>query len=164
MKHDIYHGDNGRFVGIKKGQFVVPSFDQMGGCTKETKDWILHLINAIAVAEPDTRRSVIARRVWGTVVSALMRSVAANALEFRNGKLLPPSRNVGASQSSQLKKQQVAAAQAVILLSSAVGAGGAAAGTGAVPAVITVAVQAGVGDSEVDMYGDAVSEPEGGAA
>ena len=164
LKHDIYHGDNGRFVGIRKGQFVVPSFDQMGGCTEETKDWILHVINAIAVAEPATHRSVIARRVWGTVVTALMRSVAANALEFRNGKLLPPSRKVGALQSPRPKKQRVGAAQAVALLRLAVGAGGtgqrASAASAAAGAQVGVGGRTGLGS---DMHVDDVTQPEGGA-
>jgi hypothetical protein len=94
-KHDTYHGDNGRFDGLTKKQLVVPSYDAMGGCTEETKEFTLLIIKAVAAAFPDVHPAVIARRVWSTISCALIRSIAVNALDYRNGKLLAPSRSVG---------------------------------------------------------------------
>ena len=104
-KHATYRGENGRFVGIAKGQFMVPSFDQMGGCTEETEKWVLQIVNAVAAANPGTLWAVINRRVWGAVSTALMRSIGTNALEFRNGKLLATSECVGGSRSQAAKPQ-----------------------------------------------------------
>ena len=52
-------------MGIAKGQFMVPSFDQMGGCTEETEKWVLQIVKAVAAANPGTLWAVINRRVWG---------------------------------------------------------------------------------------------------
>jgi hypothetical protein len=56
--------------------------------TEETEEWVLHIANAVAAANPGTPRGAINRRVWGAISSALMRSIGKNALDFRNGKLL----------------------------------------------------------------------------
>ena len=108
-KHDTYHGVNGRFEGIKKGQLVTPSYDAMGGCTKETEEFTLHIIKAVAAASPDVPYAVTARRVRATISCALIRSIAVNALDFRNGKLAAPSRSVGGL--SQASGPQVPASQ-----------------------------------------------------
>jgi len=76
----------------------VLSFDCMGGMTGETKVWLQHIINALAAADP-TPRSVIAGRVWSRVSIALQKSIAANALAYRNAKLEDPARVVGAGSS-----------------------------------------------------------------
>ena len=94
-KHDIYHGDNGRFAGLSKKQLVVPSYDAMGGCSGETQAFTLHIIKAVAAASPDVHPAATARRVRAVISCALIRSIAVNALDFRNGKILPPSRSVG---------------------------------------------------------------------
>jgi hypothetical protein len=105
QKHETYHGKNGRFVGIAEGQFVVPSFDQMGGCTEETEKWVLQIVNAVAAANHGTPRAAISRRVWGAISSALMRSIGTNALDFRNGKLLDTSEIVGGGRSRSKRGQ-----------------------------------------------------------
>ena len=94
-KHDTYHGPNGRFTGLSCDQLVVPSYDAMGGCSKETEGFTLHIIQAVAAAFPDVHPGAIARRVRATISCALIRSIAVNALDYRNGKLRAPSRSVG---------------------------------------------------------------------
>ncbi len=37
--------NNGRFVGIAEEQFVIPSFDQMGGGREETEEWVLQMLS-----------------------------------------------------------------------------------------------------------------------
>jgi len=90
-----YHGPNGRFEGLTEEQLIVLSYDIMGGCTGETEACTLQLTKAIAAANPGVHYSVIAGRVRAAINCSLIRSMAANALDFRNGKLLPPSRSVG---------------------------------------------------------------------
>ena len=97
-KHDVYHGPNGRFEGLTKKQLTVPSYDLMGGCTEETEDFTLLLIKAIAAASPGTPYADVARRTRATISCALIAQIAANALDFRNGKLLDTSRRVGDSE------------------------------------------------------------------
>jgi hypothetical protein len=94
-KHDLYHGSNGRFEGLKDGQLVVPSYDAMGGCSKETEVFTLHLIKAVAAANTEDSFATTSRFVWTAISCALIRAIAANALDFRVGKLLEPSRKVG---------------------------------------------------------------------
>jgi hypothetical protein len=108
-KHFTYRGDgtrNGRFAGILREQLTILSFDCMGGMTTETKEWLQHLIKALAAAEPSTFRSTIASRVWSRVSVSLQSSLARNALAFRNGKLQGPARKVGLSQPSQSQQSQ----------------------------------------------------------
>ena len=93
-KHDAYHG---RFIGIKTYWLVVLSFCFLGGMTKETEFWLQHLINALA-AVSTVPRSVIAARVWSIVSVALQKSMAQNALTFRNGRVKRPARRVGQPQ------------------------------------------------------------------
>ena len=61
-KHEIYHGENGRFEGLTGEQLIVPSYDLMGGCTEETNGFTLLLIKAIAAASPETPYAVVAHR------------------------------------------------------------------------------------------------------
>ena len=84
-----------RFRGITKKQLVILSFDAMGGMTKETEEWFRHLITLLAGADLTTPPSVVARRTWSRLSVSLQTSIAVNALSFRNGKLLKPSRRVG---------------------------------------------------------------------
>ena len=95
LKHGIYHGDNGRFEGLTRDKLVVPSYDAMGGYSKETEVFTLHIIKAVAAAFPGVPFAATARRVRAIISCALMRSIALNSLDYRNGKLLPPSRSVG---------------------------------------------------------------------
>ena len=108
-KHRTYRGDEtrtGRFAGILREQLTILSFDCMGGMTDETKEWLQHLIKALAAADPSTFRSTIASRVWSQVSVSLQSSLACNALAFRNGKLQGPARKVGLSQPSQSQQEQ----------------------------------------------------------
>jgi hypothetical protein len=84
----------GRFSGLSPEQLVVLSFDCMGGATENTKAWLQHLIDALAAVSPE-HRSVVAARVWSSVSVSLQKSLALNALQFRNGKLEAPARAVG---------------------------------------------------------------------
>jgi len=84
----------GRFSGLAPEQLVVLSFDCMGGATENTKAWLQHLIDALAAVSPE-HRSVVAARVWSSVSVSLQKSLALNALQFRNGKLEAPARAVG---------------------------------------------------------------------
>ena len=90
--------------------------------TDETKEWLQHLIKALAAAEPSTFRSTIASRVWSRVSVSLQSSLARNALAFRNGRLQGPARKVGLSQplQSQQEQQGGAAGSAQRLLRQAV--------------------------------------------
>ena len=74
--------------------------------TDEKKEWLQHLIKALAAADPSTFRSTIASRVWSQVSVSLQSSLACNALAFRNGKLQGPARKVGLSQPSQSQQEQ----------------------------------------------------------
>jgi uncharacterized membrane protein YgcG len=74
---------------------VVPSNDAMGGCSKETEVFTLHLIKAVAAANTEDSFATTSRFVWAAISCALIRAIAANALDFRVGKLLEPSRKVG---------------------------------------------------------------------
>ena len=84
-----------RFKGLEDDHLAILSFDCMGGMTKETEEWMQHLINALAAADPETHPSVIAKRVWSRVAVGLQTSLAVNALAFRYGKLEEPARVVG---------------------------------------------------------------------
>lgn len=94
-KFDTYsHKDLGRFSGIASSQLAVLSFDCMGGMTGNTADWISDLIDALADVSPEPKH-VIAARVWSFISVALQKSLANNALSFRNGKLESPAHAVG---------------------------------------------------------------------
>ena len=100
-----------RFNGIERKQLVILSFDAMGGMTKETEDWIRHLIKLLAGADPSTPASIVARRTWSRIAVSLQTSIAVNALSFFNGKLLPPSRAPGQSQRQVTQPQPSSQAQ-----------------------------------------------------
>jgi hypothetical protein len=84
---------------------VVPSYDAMGGCSEETEGFTLHIIQAVAAAFPDVPPAAIARRVRAAISCALIRSIAVNALDYRNGKLRSPSRSVGGLSPSSVSQE-----------------------------------------------------------
>ena len=96
QKRDTYAGDDGRFEGIADDQLTILSFDCMGGMSPTTKEWLQALIHALSDADPSVPQSVIASRVWCSISVSLQTSLAQNALQFFNAKLLPPARMVGA--------------------------------------------------------------------
>jgi hypothetical protein len=91
-KRANYVGANARFTGIQEKQLIVPSWDAMGGATKETEKF-LQIVNQSIAAGSSESFGVIANRTRCRIAISLYSSIAFNALASSN-KLLPAARRV----------------------------------------------------------------------